>query len=163
MHTVQDTHIPWCLPGHCTAGRQHLLTSITLRADALPILARPSLPIPSRTFPMTSRRQFIVNLSVGSTTFAVAQTTFAQAPLVLDTARPTKSNTLNTPKSSCAATARCTRAKQAMPPRPAHFSQPSKLRARHGAVPGSKKPKHPATGRHGLLTVTVDGPSTQQF
>lgn len=34
---------------------------------------------------MTSRRQFIVHLSVGSTTFAVAQTAFAQAPMVLET------------------------------------------------------------------------------
>ncbi len=34
---------------------------------------------------MTSRRQFIVHLSVGSTSFAVAQTALAQAPMVLET------------------------------------------------------------------------------
>jgi High potential iron-sulfur protein len=33
---------------------------------------------------MSNRRQFIVQLSVGSTTFAVAQTSFAQAPMVLE-------------------------------------------------------------------------------
>ncbi len=33
---------------------------------------------------MTSRRQFIAHLSVGSSAFAVTQTAFAQAPLVLE-------------------------------------------------------------------------------
>jgi High potential iron-sulfur protein len=33
---------------------------------------------------MSNRRQFIVQLSVGSTTFAVAQTALAQAPMVLE-------------------------------------------------------------------------------
>ncbi len=33
---------------------------------------------------MTNRREFIVQLSVGSTSFAVAQKAFAEAPLVLE-------------------------------------------------------------------------------
>ncbi len=34
---------------------------------------------------MTSRRQFIAHISVGSTAFAATQTAFAQAPMVLET------------------------------------------------------------------------------
>lgn len=34
---------------------------------------------------MSNRRQFIVQLSVGSTTLAAAQTSFAQAPMLLET------------------------------------------------------------------------------